>query len=257
VTRAPSTGRLAPARSRASNCSSPRRRPHRLLLTRSSGDRPVHLPRARRRWFVDIGDGGGVGRSPSVGSGMAAIGDPLRAMGARGSAPLDPRSVHRAHAVRCSGGRDVRRARRCSPLLMTSGRPTRCSWAARDREGTTDDRMRRGPAHNAQSHNHNDVGNAAAFVCAAVRGRAPTHTAQTAAASATTSGDAVRLPQPADHGQMQKHGPRSARRTSCWRRRMPPAHDEHRAAYFKPPASTSGRDGAGTGRGSRLSDTFT
>jgi len=87
-----------------------------------------------------------------------------------------------------------------------------CSlMAARDREGHDRRSSWRVGSHNAQSHNHNDVGNAICVRDGApvlVDAGRPTYTAQTFSRAALRDlGHAVGLPQPSDvNGQMQKDG---------------------------------------------------
>jgi hypothetical protein len=152
----------------------------------------VYRARVAGEWFVDVGDSGarvGIDRALVYRYGVA-IGDPLlRAMGASGAAEdsfdLNDRSIGRT--LFAVFGWDALAAERNAPAPLP-----RDVWlpdedmqlmAARDREGSTDGLyVAAWGSHNAQSHNHNDVGNAIVYVDGApvvVDVGRPTYTAQT------------------------------------------------------------------------------
>ena len=154
--------------------------------------RYIYRARIAGDWFVPVGDSGakvGIDRGLVFRYG-AAIGDPrLRALGASGvtEADLDlgDRSIGRT--LMTVFGWEAVAADRGAPLPLP-----RDVWlpsedmqlmAARDREGSADGLfVAAWGSHNAQSHNHNDVGNAIVFVDGApviVDVGRPTYTAQT------------------------------------------------------------------------------
>ena len=152
----------------------------------------IYRARIADRWFVDIGDGGArvnIDRSLVFRYG-AAVNDPLlRAMGAAGvteeSLELNDRSIGRT--LFAVFGWDAMFAGRgaASPLprdVWLSHEDMQL-MAARDREGSSDGLyVAAWGSHNAQSHNHNDVGNAIVFVDGApvlVDVGRPTYTSQT------------------------------------------------------------------------------
>jgi hypothetical protein len=154
--------------------------------------RYIYRARIADRWFVNIGDGGA---RVNVDRGLvfrygAAIRDPLlRAMGASGvtedGVDLSDRSIGRT-LFSVFGWEALAAERNAAPPLP------RDVWlphedmqlmAARDREGSSDGLyVAAWGSHNAQSHNHNDVGNAIVFVDGEpvlVDVGRPTYTAQT------------------------------------------------------------------------------
>jgi hypothetical protein len=154
--------------------------------------RYIYRARVAGEWFVDVGDSGarvGFDRGLVFRYG-AAIGDPrLRAMGASGvtedDVDLGDRSIGRT-LLTVFGWEAMAADRGAAPPLP------RDAWlpsddmqlmAARDREGSTDGLyVAAWGSHNAQSHNHNDVGNAIVFVDGTpvlVDVGRPTYTAQT------------------------------------------------------------------------------
>ncbi len=174
----------------------------------------------------------------------AAIGDPrLRAMGASGvtedDVDLDDRSIGRT-LLTVFGWEAMAADRGAAPPLP------RDAWlpsddmqlmAARDREGSTDGLyLAAWGSHNAQSHNHNDVGNAIVFVDGApvlVDVGRPTYTAQT---FSSTRYDIWAMqsayPQPADGQRPDAEGRRRLPREGrCLPGggRVGGAHDGHRA----------------------------
>ncbi len=125
-------------------------------------------------WVVDVGDSDP--RVP-VDHGLAyrygvAIGDPrLRAFGASGATEdavaLDDRSIGRALFALFGWEAMARERDAATPLPRDVWLPSEDMqlMAARDREGSTDGLyVAAWGAHNDQSHNHNDVGNAIVFV---------------------------------------------------------------------------------------------
>jgi len=152
----------------------------------------IYRVRIADSWFVDVGDSGakvGIDRGLVFRYGKA-IGDArLTAMGSAGAAEetfdLEDRSI----------GRTLFSVVGADALLAASGAAPplpRDVWlphedmqlmAARDREGSTEGYyVAAWGSHNAQSHNHNDVGNAIVFVEGApvlVDAGRPTYTAQT------------------------------------------------------------------------------
>jgi hypothetical protein len=154
--------------------------------------RYIYRARIAGGWFVDVGDSGatvGIDRGLVFRYG-AAIGDPrLRALGASGitedDADLDDRSIGRM--LMTVFGWDAMAAERgaAPPLPRNVWLPSEDMqlMAARDREGSADGLyVAAWGSHNAQSHNHNDVGNAIVFVDGApvlVDAGRPTYTAQT------------------------------------------------------------------------------
>ena len=152
----------------------------------------IYRARIAGGWFVDIGDGGARISidHPLVFRYGAKIGDPLlRAMGAAGvseeSLELNDRSIGRT--LFAVFGWDAMSAGRgaAPPLPRDVWLPHEDMqlMAARDREGSTDGLyVAAWGSHNAQSHNHNDVGNAIVYVDGApvlVDVGRPTYTAQT------------------------------------------------------------------------------
>ena len=154
--------------------------------------RYIYRARVAGDWFVPVGDSGakvGIDRGLVFRYG-AAIGDSrLRALGASGvtEADLDlgDRSIGRT-LMTVFGWEAMAAERGATPPFP------RDVWlpsddmqlmAARDREGSSDGLfVAAWGAHNAQSHNHNDVGNALVFVDGApviVDVGRPTYTAQT------------------------------------------------------------------------------
>ena len=143
-------------------------------------------------WFVDVGDSGakvGFDRGLVFRYGKA-IGDPgLAAMGSSGAAEetidLDDRSIGRT--LFSLFGADALLAEReaASPLPRDAWFPSEDMqlMAARDREGSAEGFfLAAWGSHNAQSHNHNDVGNAIVFVDGVpvlVDVGRPTYTSQT------------------------------------------------------------------------------
>jgi hypothetical protein len=154
--------------------------------------RYIYRVRVADTWFVPVGDSGarvGVDRGLVFRYGRA-IGDPaLAALGSSGAAEgafgLDDRSI----------GRTLLSVVGAEALLAGRGAPAplpRDAWfpsddmqlmAARDREGSSEGFfVAAWGSHNAQSHNHNDVGNAIVFVDGTpvlVDAGRPTYTAQT------------------------------------------------------------------------------
>ena len=154
--------------------------------------RYIYRVRIAGSWFVNVGDGGarvGIDHALVFRYG-AAIGDPLlRAMGASGvtadEVDLGDRSIGRT--LFAVFGWEALAAERGAPPPMP-----RDVWlpdadlqlmAARDREGSGEGLyMAAWGSHNAQSHNHNDVGNVLVFVDGApvlIDAGRPTYTAQT------------------------------------------------------------------------------
>jgi hypothetical protein len=154
--------------------------------------RYIYRARIAGEWFVPVGDSGanvGVDRGLVFRYG-AAIGDSrLRALGASGVADADldlgDRSIGRT--LMTVFGWEAMAAERGSPPPLP-----RDVWlpsddmqlmAARDRDGSADGLfVAAWGSHNAQSHNHNDVGNAIVFADGApviVDVGRPTYTAQT------------------------------------------------------------------------------
>jgi hypothetical protein len=152
----------------------------------------IYRARVADTWFVDVGDSGA---RVAIDRGLVfrygkAIGDPLlSAMGSSGAAEetfdLEDRSIGRT-LFSLFGAEALLDGRGAAPPLP------RDVWlphqdmqlmAARDREGTTDGLyVAAWASHNAQSHNHNDVGNAVVFVDGApvvIDVGRPTYTAQT------------------------------------------------------------------------------
>jgi hypothetical protein len=152
----------------------------------------VYRARISGAWFVNVGDSGArvhIDRALVFRYG-AAIGDPLlRAMGASGATEdtleLNDRSIGRT--LFALFGWDALAAERgaAPPLPRDVWLPSEDMqlMAARDRDGATDGLyLAAWGSHNAQSHNHNDVGNAIVFVDGApvlVDVGRPTYTAQT------------------------------------------------------------------------------
>ena len=154
--------------------------------------RYIYRARIAGRWFVNVGDGGArvnIDR-PLVYRYGVSIGDPLlRAMGASGASEetlaLDDRSIGRT--VFAIFGWTAMAAERdaAPPLPRDVWLPSEDMqlMAARDREGSSDGLyVAAWGSHNAQSHNHNDVGNAIVYVDGApvlVDVGRPTYTSQT------------------------------------------------------------------------------
>ena len=154
--------------------------------------RYIYRVRIADTWFVDVGDSGarvGIDRGLVFRYGKA-IGDPrLAALGSSGAAEetfdLEDRSI----------GRTLFSLFGADALLAESGAPAplpRDAWfpsgdmqlmVARDREGSSEGFfVAAWGSHNAQSHNHNDVGNAIVHVDGApvlVDVGRPTYTSQT------------------------------------------------------------------------------
>ena len=154
--------------------------------------RYIYRVRIADTWFVNVGDSGA---RVSIDRGLVfrygkAIGDSsLAALGSSGAAEetfdLEDRSI----------GRTLFSLFGADALLAESGAPAplpRDAWfpsddmqlmAARDREGSSDGLyVAAWGSHNAQSHNHNDVGNVVVFVDGApvlVDVGRPTYTSQT------------------------------------------------------------------------------
>ena len=109
--------------------------------------------------------------------------------------------------------------------------------AARDREGSADGLyVAAWGSHNAQSHNHNDVGNAIVFVDGApvlVDVGRPTYTSQTFSSRRYDiwAMQSAFHNLPTVNGQMQKDGRAFAAKNVVYqaRRRLGRAHDGHRA----------------------------
>ena len=154
--------------------------------------RYIYRARVADDWFVDVGDSGarvGIDRSLVFRFG-AAIGDsPMRAMGASGitenDVDLGDRSIGRT-LFAVFGWNAIAAERGAAPPLPRDvwlPDPDMQLMAARDRDGSTDGLyVAAWGSHNAQSHNHNDVGNAIVFVDGApviVDAGRPTYTAQT------------------------------------------------------------------------------
>jgi hypothetical protein len=152
----------------------------------------IYRARVADTWFVDVGDSGArvtIDRGLVFRYGKAVNDRLLSAMGSSGATEatfdLEDRSI----------GRTLFSLFGAQALLAGRGAPPplpRDVWlphedmqlmAARDREGTTDGLyLAAWGSHNAQSHNHNDVGNAVVFVDGApvlVDVGRPTYTAQT------------------------------------------------------------------------------
>jgi len=182
----------------------------------------IYRARIADNWFVDVGDSGarvGIDRGLVFRYGKA-IGDPLlSAMGSSGAAEealdLEDRSI----------GRTLLSVFGSEALLAERGAPAplpRDVWlphedmqlmAARDREGSTEGYyVAAWGSHNAQSHNHNDVGNAIVFVDGApvlVDVGRPTYTAQTFSNKRYEiwAMQSAYHNLPTVNGQMQKDGP--------------------------------------------------
>ena len=184
--------------------------------------RYIYRARIADRWFVNIGDGGA---RVNVDRGLvfrygAAIRDPLlRAMGASGltedGVDLSDRSIGRV-LMTVFGWEAMAAERNAAPPLP------RDVWlphedmqlmAARDREGSSDGLyVAAWGSHNAQSHNHNDVGNVIVFVDGApvlVDVGRPTYTAQTFSNKRYEiwAMQSAYHNLPTVNGQMQKDGP--------------------------------------------------
>ena len=172
-------------------------------------------------WFVDVGDSGakvGFDRGLVFRYGKA-IGDPgLAALGSSGATEetidLEDRSIGRT--LFSLFGADALLAERgaASPLPRDAWFPSEDMqlMVARDREGSAEGFfLAAWGSHNAQSHNHNDVGNAIVFVDGApvlVDVGRPTYTAQT---FSNTRYDIWAMQSafhnlPTINGQMQKDG---------------------------------------------------
>ena len=152
----------------------------------------IYRVRIADNWFVDVGDSGarvGIDRGLVFRYGTAVGDSRLRAMGSAGAAEetfdLEDRSIGRT-LFSLFGWEALAAERAATPPLP------RDVWlphedmqlmAARDREDSTDGLyVAAWGSHNAQSHNHNDVGNAIVFVDGApvlVDVGRPTYTAQT------------------------------------------------------------------------------
>jgi hypothetical protein len=181
----------------------------------------IYRVRIAGNWFVNVGDSGakvGVDRGLVFRYG-AAIGDPrLRALGASGitedDADLDDRSIGRM--LMTVFGWDAVAAERgaAPPLPRDVWLPSEDMqlMAARDREGTADGLyVAAWGSHNAQSHNHNDVGNVIVFVDGApvlVDAGRPTYTAQTFSSTRYEiwAMQSAYHNLPTVNGQMQKDG---------------------------------------------------
>jgi hypothetical protein len=154
--------------------------------------RYIYRARIAGEWFVPVGDSGarvGVDRGLVFRYG-AAIGDPqLRALGASGiteeDVDLGDRSIGRTLMTVFAWGAMAAERGSPAPLPRDVWLPSDDMqlMAARDREGSTEGYyVAAWGSHNAQSHNHNDVGNAVVFVDGApvlVDAGRPTYTSQT------------------------------------------------------------------------------
>jgi len=154
--------------------------------------RYIYRARIADEWFVDVGDSGakvGFDRGLVFRYG-AAIGDPrLRAMGASGATEEDvdlgDRSIGRTLMTVFAWEAMAADRGSAGPLPRDAWFPSEDMelMVARDREGSTEGFfLAAWGSHNAQSHNHNDVGNAIVFVDGApvlVDAGRPTYTAQT------------------------------------------------------------------------------
>ncbi len=152
----------------------------------------VYRARIAGDWFVDVGDSGARVR---IDRGLVhrygvSIGDPLlRAMGASGATEADmdlnDRSIGRTLFSLFGWGALAAERDAAPPLPRDVWLPhgDMQLMAARDREGSADGLyVAAWGSHNAQSHNHNDVGNAVVFVDGApvlVDVGRPTYTSQT------------------------------------------------------------------------------
>jgi hypothetical protein len=154
--------------------------------------RYIYRVRIADTWFVPVGDSGarvGFDRGLVFRYGKA-IGDPaLAALGSSGAAEeafdLEDRSIGRTLFSLFGAAALLAERGVAAPLPRDAWFPSGDMqlMAARDREGTSDGfYVAAWGAHNAQSHNHNDVGNAIVFVDGApviVDVGRPTYTAQT------------------------------------------------------------------------------
>jgi len=154
--------------------------------------RYIYRVRIADTWFVDVGDSGakvGVDRGLVFRYGRA-IGDPrLAALGSSGAAEetfdLEDRSIGRTLFSLFGADALLAQSGAAPPLPRDAWFPSDDMqlMAARDREDSADGLfVAAWGSHNAQSHNHNDVGNAVVFVDGApvlVDAGRPTYTAQT------------------------------------------------------------------------------
>jgi len=154
--------------------------------------RYIYRVRIADTWFVDVGDSGakvGIDRGLVFRYGKA-IGDPrLAALGSSGAAEetfdLEDRSIGRTLFSLFGAGTLLAQSGAAPPLPRDAWFPSDDMqlMAARDREDSADGLfVAAWGSHNAQSHNHNDVGNAVVFVDGApvlVDAGRPTYTSQT------------------------------------------------------------------------------
>ena len=154
--------------------------------------RYIYRVRIADTWFVDVGDSGarvGIDRGLVFRYGKA-IGDPrLAALGSSGADEetfdLEDRSIGRTLFSLFGADALLAQSGAAPPLPRDAWFPSDDMqlMAARDREGSSEGFfVAAWGSHNAQSHNHNDVGNAVVFVDGApvlVDAGRPTYTAQT------------------------------------------------------------------------------
>ncbi len=183
--------------------------------------RYIYRVRIADTWFVDVGDSGakvGIDRGLVFRYGRA-IGDPrLAALGASGAAEesfdLEDRSIGRTLFSLFGAAALLADRGAVAPLPRDAWFPSDDMqlMAARDREGSADGLfVAAWGSHNAQSHNHNDVGNVIVFADGApvlVDAGRPTYTSQTFSARRYEiwAMQSAFHNLPTINGQMQKDG---------------------------------------------------